>query len=103
MVDGHLIPFVKSSRNCRTPLKIPESVQILLVELEIQDSLIAIQIPEIALYPEICCLVEEFLRLLHESGLRVALRMVMLNRLKSRDDKILCISSNSAAMLFSIL
>ena len=59
----------------------PEAVQILVVELKIES---ATQIPEFASYPEIYHLVDEFLRPLHGSRLRVALRVLVLIRLNSR-------------------
>ena len=63
---------------------IPESVQILLVDLKLQS---ATQITEFASRPDIHYVVEEFLRLLHESRLPVALRVLVVIRLKTREDK----------------
>ena len=40
------------------------------------------KVQEFAAYPEMYCLVDAFLRMLDESGLRVALRMLVLFRLK---------------------
>ena len=61
-----------------------ESVQFLLVELKLQSGT---QIPVFSSYPEIYCLVDEVLRLLHESGHRVALRVHVVIRLRTREDK----------------
>ena len=61
-----------------------ESVQILLVEFKLQN---ATQFPDFASYPEMYYLFDEFLRLFHESRLRVALRVLALTRLKTREDK----------------
>ena len=63
---------------------IPESVLILSVELKLQN---ATQIPEYASCPKMYHVVDEFLRPLHESGLRVVLRVLVLVRLKTREDK----------------
>ena len=62
----------------------PESVQILLVEQRLQN---ATQIPEFASYFEIKNIFDEVLRLPRESGLRVALRVLVLMRLKNHEGK----------------
>ena len=62
---------------------IHESVQIPLFE-ELRK---ATQIPEFASYPKISCLVDEFLRLPGESGLRAARRVLVLIRLETRENK----------------
>ena len=76
-----------------------ESVQILPFKLRPQNST---QIPEFASYPEKYCLFDEFLRLLRESSFRVALCVLVLIRLRIREDKFICLWSNSVATFFQV-
>ena len=75
------------------------SVQTLLDELlKFQN---ATQIPEFASYPEMYLLVDEFLRLFDESGLCVALRVLVLIRLKTCEDKFVAFVEVTGDIVFS--